>query len=276
MAGLQSLFTETGKLSLDAGNQIIRSDYESGYTAFFFDFSPNHFSGDHFELMKQGNLRVEIHFGQALANTVNLIVYAEFQNVIEIDASVSCVLTTQTRMNSTQLTHILRKDKYTRAVFQGVYPRINYLQVFRPSPPCSLIANVDTSEKPGSHWVAFYFTKDQKGEFYDSCGLPPSNYTGTVSSFLDNNSNGWSFNSLTFQSINSKVCGHYCLYYALFRCRNNGMSTIVHRFSKNKQRNDFLVKRFIEKLFPQVSKHIIPMRTFKGQKPSIKFIKYTI
>ena len=37
--------------------------------------------------MKQVNLRVELPFGQALANTVNLIVYAEFQNVIEIDAS---------------------------------------------------------------------------------------------------------------------------------------------------------------------------------------------
>ena len=37
--------------------------------------------------MKQGNLRDELHFGQALANTVNLIVYAEFQNVFEIDAS---------------------------------------------------------------------------------------------------------------------------------------------------------------------------------------------
>ena len=28
------------------------------------------------------------------------------------------------------------------------------------------------------------------------------------------------------------------------------MSIIVHRFSKNKQRNDFLVQRFIEKHFP--------------------------
>ena len=37
--------------------------------------------------MKQGNLRVEVHFEQGLANAVNLIVYAEFQNVIEIDAS---------------------------------------------------------------------------------------------------------------------------------------------------------------------------------------------
>ena len=87
IAGYQSLFSGTGKLSQDAGNQISRSDYGSGYTAFCFDLSPDHCSGDHFELIKQGNLRAELHFKEPLANTVNLIVYAEFQNVIEIDGN---------------------------------------------------------------------------------------------------------------------------------------------------------------------------------------------
>ena len=178
-------------------------------------------------------------------------------------------------MNSTQLAIILKKDNYTRAVFQGVYPS-DKLPTKVSSFPALFIANVDTSDTPGSHWVAFYFTKDRKGEFFDSYGLPPSNYAGTFSSFLNNNSNGWSFNSVTLQSINSKVCGHYWLYYVLFRCRNIGMSTIVHRFSINKQRNDFLVKRFIEKHFPLGLKHIKHIKTFKERKHSIKFIKYTM
>ncbi|CAH3044872.1 unnamed protein product [Porites lobata] len=87
IAGYQSLFSGTGKLSQDAGNQISRGDYGSGYTAFCFDLSPDHCSGDHFELIKQGNLRAELHFKEPLANTVNLIVYAEFQNVIEVDGN---------------------------------------------------------------------------------------------------------------------------------------------------------------------------------------------
>ena len=152
-------------------------------------------------------------------------------------------------MDTVQLTIILRKDRYTRGVFQGVYPS-DKLPTRVSSFPALFIANVDTSEKPGSHWVAFYFTKDQKGEFFDSYGLPPSNYTGTFSPFLNNNSNDWSFNSVTLQSIVSKVCGHYCLYFALFRSRQVSMSTIVNRFSSNKSRNDFLVQRFIEKRFP--------------------------
>jgi hypothetical protein len=35
--------------------------------------------------LKQGNLRVEIHFAEALTATTNVIMYAEFDNVIEID-----------------------------------------------------------------------------------------------------------------------------------------------------------------------------------------------
>ena len=66
---------------------MTRSDYSQGYTLFAFDLTPDHCPEEHFELIKQGNLRVELHFAQPLANTVNLIIYAEFQNVIEIDAN---------------------------------------------------------------------------------------------------------------------------------------------------------------------------------------------
>jgi hypothetical protein len=38
-----------------------------------------------FQLIKQGNLRVEIYFAEALAGTINVVLYAEFDDVIEID-----------------------------------------------------------------------------------------------------------------------------------------------------------------------------------------------
>ena len=56
------------------GNQVTRSDYSQGYTLFAFDLTPDHCPGEHFELIKHGNLRVELHFAQPLANTVNLII----------------------------------------------------------------------------------------------------------------------------------------------------------------------------------------------------------
>jgi hypothetical protein len=36
-----------------------------------------------FQLIKQGNLRMEIHFTEALAGTINVVLYAEFDNVID-------------------------------------------------------------------------------------------------------------------------------------------------------------------------------------------------
>ena len=45
--------------------------------------------------------------------------------------------------------------------------------------------------------VAFYFTKEQEGEFFDSYGSPPSKYSGTFTTFLKNNSNQWTFNTVT-------------------------------------------------------------------------------
>ena len=91
-------------------------------------------------------------------------------------------------MDTIQLTLILRKDKFTRGLFQGVYPS-DQLPASVSHYPALFIANVDTSDKPGSHWVAFYFTKEQEGEFFDSYGSPPSEYSGTFTAFSNNNSN---------------------------------------------------------------------------------------
>ena len=152
-------------------------------------------------------------------------------------------------MDTIQLTLILRKDKFTRGVFLGVYPSEKPPESVSQY-PALYIANVDTSDKPCSHWAAFYFTKEQVAEFFDSYRGPPSKYSATFTTFLNNNSNKWIFNTVTSQSIYSRVCGHYCLYFTLYCRRQISMSIIAHRFSKNIRKNDILVKRYNEKHFP--------------------------
>ena len=126
--------------------------------------------------------------------------------------------------------------------------QINFRRVFHPTQPCSLqMCRAKSLDRAGLRFIS---PRTAREKFL----IPsPSSYTGAFTQFLNNNSPEWIFNAVTLQSMKSKVSGHYCLYYALFRSRNINMSAIVHRFSNNKRRNDFAVNGFIEKKFPSKS-----------------------
>ena len=72
-------------------------------------------------------------------------------------------------MYQQQLTSILKKDKFTKTVFQGVYP-VDLLPKSVNQFPAAFIANTDESSEDGEHWVAFYFPSKEMGEFFDSYG----------------------------------------------------------------------------------------------------------
>ncbi len=80
-----SLFSGTGKLQKDEGNYIAREDYPGGYTLYAFDLTPDLAEEGHFNLVKNGNLRLEMKFAQPLPNTINVIAYSEFENVLQLD-----------------------------------------------------------------------------------------------------------------------------------------------------------------------------------------------
>ena len=71
----------------DKGIYLSKEEYANGYVLYAFDLSPDMCDGEHFNLQRQGNLRVEIKFSEAIAQTLSVLIYAEFQNVIEISKS---------------------------------------------------------------------------------------------------------------------------------------------------------------------------------------------
>ena len=80
-----NLFSATGKQTQDEGNELSRDDFDKGYTFLGFDLTPDGCDGSCFHLTRKGNLRIEMHFAAALEQTVNVIVYGEFEAVLEID-----------------------------------------------------------------------------------------------------------------------------------------------------------------------------------------------
>ena len=80
-----TLFSGTGKVFKDEGNAMDRTTFSKGYALYAFDLTPDLGEDDHFNLTKQGSVRLVLKFREALAENVTAIAYAEFQNVIEID-----------------------------------------------------------------------------------------------------------------------------------------------------------------------------------------------
>ncbi|XP_064647463.1 uncharacterized protein F54H12.2-like [Lineus longissimus] len=80
-----TMFSETGNIHDDNGNDITCESYRKGYTLWVFDLSPDREDGNHVNLVKEGNLCLDLKFAEALTETMSVFVYAEFDNVIEID-----------------------------------------------------------------------------------------------------------------------------------------------------------------------------------------------
>ncbi|KAH9642904.1 hypothetical protein HF086_003503 [Spodoptera exigua] len=82
-----TLFSGTGIHFLNEGNAISREQYAKGYCLLAFDLTPDLSanSSAHWNLIKHGSVRLEVRFEYSLIQTINCIVYAEFDNIIEID-----------------------------------------------------------------------------------------------------------------------------------------------------------------------------------------------
>ncbi|XP_022294910.2 uncharacterized protein F54H12.2-like [Crassostrea virginica] len=81
-----SLYQGLGKLGYDWAPDVTLGEYKNGYTLWCIDFTKDQEAQlDRFHLIQTGNLRIEIQFAAALGKTFNCVVYAEFDNLLEIN-----------------------------------------------------------------------------------------------------------------------------------------------------------------------------------------------
>jgi len=135
-------------------------------------------------------------------------------------------------MNTEEIDHVLRRAKD----FDGVFSADNL-----PENPCLLVVNTDPASQPGRHWVCMSM-KDGYGEYFDSFGRPP---TANFERYLNRHCSSWTFNDRQLQSVISRFCGHYCIYYCVLRTRDVDMRKILSSFTTDTAFNDVLVHGFV-------------------------------
>ena len=86
VAAYNTLFSGNGKLNGNSGSIIKREDYQEGFPIIVADLTPFEI-GDNFDLKQEGTLSIELVFKNPLAATINVLVYAEYDNVIETDSN---------------------------------------------------------------------------------------------------------------------------------------------------------------------------------------------
>lgn len=145
-------------------------------------------------------------------------------------------------MNSDEIYHYL---KYLPVHSFGVYAS-DCLPVRIP-PLTAIVVNTDPHTHQGTHWIAFFRDLNGRLEFFDSYGCPPTVYDHIR--FIRRNSCCYFYNPITMQSIESSVCGLYCLSYLYFRSHGFEMKDFTSLFNDNVNRNDSLIVGIFKHLY---------------------------
>ena len=123
----------------------------------------------------------------------------------------------------------------------------NELKNLMVKSPCFLIVNLDTRDKPGSHWIAIGVFKN-KLEIFDPLGFDLFSWP-KISCDLLHFLHKYSFSrkvlvSKRIQAYKSQNCGLYCIYYVMSRKIKSFLS-LQSIFSSNCSLNDsILIKQF--------------------------------
>lgn len=110
--------------------------------------------------------------------------------------------------------------------------------------PRAFIANTAAASRPGQHWVAFVVWSRKSVEFFDSYGLPPRFYSTHFAEFVDRYSKVV-YNRKELQSIETHVCGQWCLYWLYRRLQGERHEDIVRTFHQDVLDNDRRVALFV-------------------------------
>ena len=112
----------------------------------------------------------------------------------------------------------------TNKYFDGIYSSDTLKEI--KERPDLIICNTDPSNKPGEHWVLFFFNQNSV-DFFDSLGRDIKYYGSVFLDFIANFDTNYKQCLKRTQPVKSYLCGQYCLYYAYAKCNGFSMEEII-------------------------------------------------
>lgn len=148
-------------------------------------------------------------------------------------------------MNTLQISSILKSFPSSSRAIKGVLARDQFIQQ-KITYPSLFVCNTDNSDQPGTHWVAIYFSTDQKCEYFDSYGILPL-FDDVMHKLLSIDSN-FKYNSFTLQSLDTNVCGMYCIIYTVMRTKGYTLKSIIQMLllPKTSYERDSILEYFLK------------------------------
>ena len=141
-------------------------------------------------------------------------------------------------MNTNEIPEYLNRNLICRKIFVGVYPANKTPELRRL--PALIVCNTDISSGPVNIGSYFMLTKTIEEH--------------TLTRWVDFRLNGLRYFRCelysvdleweALQSVISKLCGHYCIFYCLYRCREADVRKLAKIFTKDTSVNDSIVHNF--------------------------------
>ena len=149
-------------------------------------------------------------------------------------------------LSSVDIFRILEDCAITRKHFVNVFAHDQLPSYNIRKRKWIIVCNASPSSSRGTHWFLL-FKENDTIELIDSLGANPTTYN-LVPFLKSQNTDQCVYNSMRLQSLQSKVCGHYCLFFAFWRCMGYTLEDILQIFNEvDLNDNDSLVLRFYEK-----------------------------
>ena len=145
-------------------------------------------------------------------------------------------------MDGITIENFLWRDPRCAPMFLGVFASDRLPTKINRNRPFIIVCNTDRYGQPGIHWIAMYIESPEYGEYFDSFGRAPDI---PFRRFLHKYCSNWIYTTKQLQSVTSRFCGHYCIFYSLHRARGYNVNAICNKFSTDTGLNDFLVHRFV-------------------------------